>query len=246
MIDRANKSSNNIVLPGVVYHNTIHPGTVNPDSIHHDTIHYVSENIVHPGSIDTVHPLSIDTIHIPSTDTVHPVSVDTIHLPSIDTVHIMSLDTVHPNTVHCDTIHPNTLHRDTAHRNTIHHGTVPPMTNTTYGETKKVEALKLKIDKKGIWRDEEGRPCSPTRQLINAEGSVIPDVIDVAETKTFNLTSQWYDWGSEDPFNSLPHEDPKDLIKRLEELASANKHDEISADHIICKIFPYCLSRDAF
>ena len=120
------------------------------------------------------------------------------------------------------------------------------MTNTTYGETEKVEALILKIDKKGIWRDEEGRPCSPTRQLINAEGSVIPDVIDVAETKTFNLTSQWYDWGSDDPFYGLPHEDPKDLIKRLEELASANKHDEISADHIICKIFPYCLSKDVF
>ncbi|KAG5385066.1 hypothetical protein IGI04_036536, partial [Brassica rapa subsp. trilocularis] len=77
-------------------------------------------------------------------------------------------------------------------------------------------------------------------------GSVIPDVIDVAETNTFNLTSQWYDWGSEDPFYGLPHEDPKDLIKRLEELTSANMHDEISADHIICKIFPYCLSRDAF
>ncbi|KAG5384634.1 hypothetical protein IGI04_036104 [Brassica rapa subsp. trilocularis] len=54
------------------------------------------------------------------------------------------------------------------------------------------------------------------------------------------------DWGSDDPFYGLPHEDPKDLIKRLEELASANKHDEISAGHIICKIFPYCLSRDAF
>ncbi|KAG5410940.1 hypothetical protein IGI04_007259 [Brassica rapa subsp. trilocularis] len=79
-----------------------------------------------------------------------------------------------------------------------------------------------------------------------AEGSVIPDVIDVAETNTFNLTSQWYDWRSEDPFYGLPHEDPKDLIKRLEKLASANKHDEISADYFICKIFPYCLSRDAF
>ncbi|XP_033130771.1 uncharacterized protein LOC117126544 [Brassica rapa] len=120
------------------------------------------------------------------------------------------------------------------------------MTNTTYGETEKVEALILKIDKKGIWRDEECRPCSLTRQLINAEGSLIPDVIAVAETNTFNLTSQWYDWGSVDPFYGLPHEDPKDLIKRLEELASANKHDEISADHIFFKIFPYCLSGDAF
>ncbi|KAG5378289.1 hypothetical protein IGI04_026131 [Brassica rapa subsp. trilocularis] len=60
-----------------------------------------------------------------------------------------------------------------------------------------------------------------------AEGNVIPDVIDVAETNTFNLTSQWYDWGSEDPFYGLPHEDPKDLIKRLEELASANNMSQI-------------------
>ncbi|KAG5375352.1 hypothetical protein IGI04_039948 [Brassica rapa subsp. trilocularis] len=49
------------------------------------------------------------------------------------------------------------------------------------------------IDKKSIWRDEEGRPCSLTGQLINAEGSVISDIIDVAETNTFNLTSQWED-----------------------------------------------------
>ncbi|KAG5375881.1 hypothetical protein IGI04_040477, partial [Brassica rapa subsp. trilocularis] len=82
--------------------------------------------------------------------------------------------------------------------------------------------------------------------LCTIQGSVIPDVIAVAETNIFNLTSQWYDWGSEDLFYGLPYEDPKDLIKRLEKLASANKHDKISADHIICKIFPYCLSRDAF
>ena len=136
------------------------------------------------------------TIHIPLINTVHPVSVDTIHLPSINTVHP---NTVHPNTVHRDTVHPNTVYRDTVHRNTIHRGTVPLMTNTTCGETEKVEALILKIDKKGVWRDEEGRPCSPTGQLINAEGSVISDVIAVAETNTFNMTSQWYDWGSEGP-----------------------------------------------
>ncbi|XP_033138108.1 uncharacterized protein LOC103843862 isoform X2 [Brassica rapa] len=247
------------VHPGTVHHNIIHPSTVHRGTIHRDTIYLPPIDTVHPASIDTVHPVSVDTIHVLSIDTVHPVSVDTIHLLSIDTVHPVSVDTihllsidtvhpntVHPNTVHRDTVHPNTVHPNTIHRNTIHRGTVPPMTNTTYGETEKVEAHILKIDKKGIWRDEEGRPCSLTGQLINAEGSVIPDIIDVAETNTFNLTSQWYDWESEDPFYGLPHEDPKDLIKRLEELASANKHDEISADHIICKIFPYCLSRDAF
>ncbi|XP_033138110.1 uncharacterized protein LOC103848788 [Brassica rapa] len=248
VIDKANKLSNNTVHRGTIHRGTVHPGTVHHNTIQRDT-NYLP-------SIDTVHNVSVNTIHIPSIDTVHSVSVDTIHLPSIETVHILSLDTVHPNTVHPntvhsntvhrDTVHPNTVHRDTVHRNTIHRGTVPPMTNTTYGETKKVEALILKIDKKGIWRDEEGCHCSLTGQLINDAGSVIPDVIVVAETNTFNFTSQWYDWGSEDPFNGLPPEDPKDLIKRLEELVSANKHDEISADHIICKIFPYCLSRDAF
>ena len=60
-------------------------------------------------------------------------------------------------------------------------------------------------------------------KLINAEGTVIPDVIAVAEMNTFGLNSQWYDWGSENPFRSLPHEDPRDLIKRLEELASASE-----------------------
>ncbi|KAF2538764.1 hypothetical protein F2Q68_00020430 [Brassica cretica] len=67
------QSSNNIVLPGIVYHNTIHPGTVHPDTIHHDTIHYVSENIVHPGSIDTVHPVEHDEdFEIPTTHVKQP------------------------------------------------------------------------------------------------------------------------------------------------------------------------------
>ncbi|KAG5384690.1 hypothetical protein IGI04_036160 [Brassica rapa subsp. trilocularis] len=217
-IDSVSRASNDTIHHVLFIINTIHPSTVHRDTIHRDTIYLpsidtvypVSVDTIHVPSIDTVHPVSVDTIHLPSIDTVHPVSVDTIHLPSIDTVHIPSLDIVHPNTVHRDTVHPNTVHR-----NTIHRDIVPPMTNTTYGETKKVEALILKIDKKGIWRDEKGRPCNLTGQLINAEGSVIPDVIAVAETNTFNLTSQWYDWGSEDPFCGLPHEDPKDLIKRL-------------------------------
>ncbi|CAG7863766.1 unnamed protein product [Brassica rapa] len=241
---------------------TVHPVSV--DTIHIpsiDTVHPVLVDTIHNPSIDTVHPVPVDTIHLPSIDTVHILLLDTIHLPSIDTIHLPSIDTVHQNTVHPSTVHPNTVHRDivhpntvhtnivhrdTVHRNNIHRDTVPAMTNTTYGETEKVEALILKIDKKGIWRDEEGRPCSLTEQLINSEGSVIPDVIAMAEMNTFNLTSQWYDWGSEDLFYGLLHEDPKDLIKRLKDLASANKHDETSADHIICKIFPYCLSRDAF
>ena len=82
--------------------------------------------------------------------------------------------------------------------------------------------------------------------MINAEGVVIHDVIDVAETIDFYLNREWYDWGSVDPFRGLPHENPRDLIKELEDLASVSKQNEVSIDHIICKIFPYCLSGDAF
>nr|VDD09862.1 unnamed protein product [Brassica oleracea] len=46
-------------------------------------------------------------------------------------------------------------------------------------------------------RDEEGRTRNSTGQLINAEGVVIPDVIDVAETNDFDLNREWYDWGKE-------------------------------------------------
>ncbi|KAG2322930.1 hypothetical protein Bca52824_016143 [Brassica carinata] len=63
-------------------------------------------------------------------------------------------------------------------------------------EIEKDERLILKIDMKGIWRDKEGRPRSSTRQLINAEGTVIPEVIAVAEMNTFGLNSRWYDWGT--------------------------------------------------
>ncbi|KAF2616957.1 hypothetical protein F2Q68_00038932 [Brassica cretica] len=44
----------------------------------------------------------------------------------------------------------------------------------------------------------------------------------------------------------LPHQDPRDLIKELEELASASEQNEVSVDHINCKIFPYSLFGDAF
>ncbi|KAF2552441.1 hypothetical protein F2Q68_00034131 [Brassica cretica] len=87
-------------------------------------------------------------------------------------------------------------------------------------------------------RDEEGRTHNSTGQLINPEGAVIPDVIDVAETNNFDLNREWYDWGSVDPFRGL--------IKELEELASASEQNEVSVDHIICKIFPYSLFGDAF
>ncbi|KAG2298566.1 hypothetical protein Bca52824_035038 [Brassica carinata] len=64
----------------------------------------------------------------------------------------------------------------------------------------KDERLILKIDKKGIWRDKEGRPRSSTRQLINAEGTVILDVIVVAEMNTFGRTANAM-IGKREPFS---------------------------------------------
>ena len=71
-------------------------------------------------------------------------------------------------------------------------------------------------------------------------------MIDVAETNNFDLNRECYDWGSVDPFRGLPHQDPRDLIKEHKELASASEQNEVSVDHIICKIFPYSLFGDAF
>ena len=79
-----------------------------------------------------------------------------------------------------------------------------------------MEVLILKVDENGMLRDEEGRTRNSTEQLINAEGAVILDVIDVAETNDFDLNREWYEQESVDPFRGLPYEDPRDLIKELE------------------------------
>ncbi|KAF3529364.1 hypothetical protein DY000_02040691 [Brassica cretica] len=42
-------------------------------------------------------------------------------------------------------------------------------------------------------KDEEGRTHNSARQLINAQGAVIPDVIDVAEMNDFDLSREcWF------------------------------------------------------
>ncbi|KAF2541382.1 hypothetical protein F2Q68_00032200 [Brassica cretica] len=153
-----------------------------------------------------------------SIDTVHLTSIDTAHLTSIDTVHLTSIDTDHPTSI--DTVHLTSI--DTAHPKSIDTAnptsidTVHPPFDTTCLEPEK------------------------------AEGAVVPDVIDVAVTKNFDMNLEWYYWGSVNPFRGLPHEDPRDLIKELEELASAGEQNEVFVDHIICKIFPYSLFGDAF
>ena len=75
---------------------------------------------------------------------------------------------------------------------------------------------------------------------------MIPDMIAVDEMNDFDLSREWYDWVGQDPFQGLLREDPRNHIEELEDLVSRTEQDEISVDHILCKIFPYSLSRDAF
>ncbi|KAG2323023.1 hypothetical protein Bca52824_016236 [Brassica carinata] len=53
------------------------------------------------------------------------------------------------------------------------------MTNTTCGETEKVEVLILMADKNGVLRDKEGRARDRTRQLIYTQRTAIPDAAPV-------------------------------------------------------------------
>ncbi|CAN6869606.1 unnamed protein product [Brassica oleracea] len=82
-----------------------------------------------------------------------------------------------------------------------------------------------------------------TRQTT---GAVIPDVIVVAEMNDFNLSREWYDWVGQDPFQGLPHHDPREHIEELEDLVSRSEQNEVSEYHMLCKIFPYSISGDSF
>ncbi|KAF3557370.1 hypothetical protein F2Q69_00013039 [Brassica cretica] len=103
--------------------------------------------------------------------------------------------------------------------------------------------LILKVEGNEMLRDEEGRTRNNAGQLINAQGAVIPDVIVVAEMNDFDLSREWYDWVGQDPFQGLPHQDPRNQIEELEDLVSRS---EVSESHMLCRIFPYSISGDAF
>ncbi|KAF3596670.1 hypothetical protein DY000_02023911 [Brassica cretica] len=77
-------------------------------------------------------------------------------------------------------------------------------------------------------------------------GAVIPDLIVVAEMNDFDLIREWYDRVSQDPFKGLPHQDPRNHIEELEDLVSRSEQNEVSEYHMLCKIFPYFISGDAF
>ncbi|KAF3544951.1 hypothetical protein DY000_02007940 [Brassica cretica] len=102
------------------------------------------------------------------------------------------------------------------------------------------------VDENGMLREEEGRTRNNAEQLINAQGAVIPDVIVVAEMNEFDLSREWHDWVGQDPFQGLPHQDPRNHIEELEDLVSRSEQNEVYVYHMLCKIFPYSLSGDAF
>ncbi|KAF3599820.1 hypothetical protein F2Q69_00036391 [Brassica cretica] len=92
-------------------------------------------------------------------------------------------------------------------------------------------------------------PIPPDRSMQLSPyigGDVIPDVIVVAEVNDFDLSREWYDWVGKDPFQGLPHQDPIKHIEELEDLVSRSEQNEVSEYHMLCKIFPYSISGDAF
>ncbi|KAF3523476.1 hypothetical protein F2Q69_00048427 [Brassica cretica] len=115
------------------------------------------------------------------------------------------------------------------------------------GSSKKKPADSRTIfDENGMLSDEEGCTRNNTGQLINDPGAVIPDVIYVAEMNDFDLSREWYDWVGQDPFQNLPHQNPRNHIEELEDLVSRSEQNEVSEYHTLCKIFPYSISGDAF
>ena len=84
-----------------------------------------------------------------------------------------------------------------------------------------IEVLILKVGE--MLRDEEGRTRNNASQLINVQGDVISDVIVAAEMNDFDLSREWYDWISQDPFEGLLNQDPKNYIEELEDLVSRSE-----------------------
>ncbi|KAG5393742.1 hypothetical protein IGI04_023705 [Brassica rapa subsp. trilocularis] len=141
---------------------------------------------------------------------------------SIDTLQATTIDNMNQKSIDTDhltsiyIVHPMSI--DTAHQPSIDIIHLP--SDTTCLEAGKVEVLILKVNVNGMLRDEEGRTRNIARQLINVQG--------------------------QDPFQGLPHQDPKNQIEELEDLMSRSEQNEGSEYHMLWKIFPYSISGDAF
>lgn len=141
------------------------------------------------------------------------VLIDTLQEPTINSMNQASNNTVHRDTIHSNTAHPITVHP--VMNNPIHQVSI----DTTCVEIEKVEVLIMRFDENEmLW--EKSHTRNSAWQLNNVQGVVIPDVVAVAEMNDFDLSCEWYDWVSQDPFQGIPHKDPRNHIKKLEDLAS--------------------------
>ena len=75
---------------------------------------------------------------------------------------------------------------------------------------------------------------------------MIPDVIVAVEMNDFDLSREWYDGVGQDPFQGFPHQDPRNHIEELEDFVSRSEQNKVYEYHMLCKIFPYSISRNAF
>ncbi|WZZ27168.1 hypothetical protein YC2023_010569 [Brassica napus] len=179
-----------------------------------------------------------------SINTIHPASIDTIHPTLIGTIHLESIDTVHPGTVHFDIVHPSTVHLDTVHRPSI--GTVhPPLIDTVHPPS--IDTVHHDIvHRNTVHRDTVHRDTVHRGTIHHGTVHPMTDTTCV-ETEMVEVLILKVDENEmlRDE-EGLPHEDPRNLIKELEELALASEQNEVYVDHIISKIFPYSLFGDAF
>ena len=65
------------------------------------------------------------------------------------------------------------------------------------------------------------------------------------QRKDFELKSKYISLVSQHPFHGLPHENPIDHIKALEDFVSNIKVHGVSEDYLFCKLFLHSLGGDA-
>ncbi|KAF3486279.1 hypothetical protein F2Q69_00053099 [Brassica cretica] len=177
----------------------------------------------HPPCIMDQHPPSIIVHHLPDSIDLHPPDSIDLHPPESIDRHPL-LDEPHGFIVEMEPIEER-VHESKASHN---------------GDSKHLRPLICTEEADGLHKR--------MKRIHNPVKIVVPCVVFEAESpipldRSMQFSSyievNWYAY-------TCNIKDPRDLIKELEELASASEHNEVSVDHIICKIFPYSLSGDAF
>ncbi|KAF2606625.1 hypothetical protein F2Q68_00044350 [Brassica cretica] len=167
-----------------------------------------------------------------SIDTLQAVAIDSVNQASNDTIHPMSENIVHSGTVHLDTVHPASI--DTVHH--VHPASIDPI------HPAPVDTV---------------HPAS--NDLVHCD-TVHPDTVHPVKNNTtceetenikvlilkVDENGMLRDEEGEDPFQGLPNQDPRNHIAELEDLVSRSEENEVSEYHMLCKIFSYSISEDAF